>query len=248
MEALMPIDQGYDSFASLYNNYWHWDFHQIALQALEKLLLPKLPAGARILDVCCGTGRMAHELLARGFAVTGLDRSEQMLRCAKQNAPNAQFLLADASRFVLLRHFHGALSIFDSMNHILTSTALLNTFRNVHDSLLHDGSFIFDLNLEQAYRADWDRSCSVVDDTHAFIMRGGYDTAQRLAHTKITIFQLNGLWHRSDIVIHQRCHSLDEVAELLHHAGFRDVRIYDAQQDLGISGDLCRARVFVLAK
>jgi hypothetical protein len=49
-------------------------------------------------------------------------------------------------------------------------------------------------------------------------------------------------------VIHQRCYSLDEVAELLHHTGFHDLQIYHAQQDLGISGDLCRGRVFVLAK
>jgi SAM-dependent methyltransferase len=248
MDAMMPIDQGYDSFACLYNDYWHWDFHQIALQALEKLLLPTLPVGARVLDVCCGTGRMAQELLARGFAVTGLDRSEQMLRFARQNAPGAQFLLADASRFALLRHFHGALSIFDSMNHILTSTALLAAFQNVHSSLRNGGSFVFDLNLEETYRADWDRSGSMVDDTHAFIMRGGYDTAQRLAHTAITLFHLNGSWHRSDIVIHQRCHGLDEVVELLRQTGFQDVQVHHAQRDLGISGDLCRGRVFVLAK
>jgi hypothetical protein len=155
--------------------------------------------------------------------------------------------LADASRFVLARHFHGAISIFDSMNHILTSTELLTTFQNVHDSLLNGGPFIFDLNLEEAYRADWDKICSVVDETQAFIMRGCYDTAQRLAHTTITLFQLNGIWHRSDIVIHQRCHSLDEVTELLRQTGFQDVQVYHAQRDLGISGDLCRGRVFVLA-
>jgi len=38
-----------------------------------------LPAGARILDVGCGTGRHAIELAARGYHVTGIDLSSGML-------------------------------------------------------------------------------------------------------------------------------------------------------------------------
>ena len=38
-----------------------------------------LPAGARILDVGCGTGRHAIEFAQRGFRVTGIDISSRML-------------------------------------------------------------------------------------------------------------------------------------------------------------------------
>lgn len=38
------------------------------------------PAGARILELGCGTGRVTHELLRRGFSVTAVDESAEMLR------------------------------------------------------------------------------------------------------------------------------------------------------------------------
>lgn len=38
-----------------------------------------VPAGARILELGCGVGRMTHPLLERGFTVTAVDESAQML-------------------------------------------------------------------------------------------------------------------------------------------------------------------------
>jgi SAM-dependent methyltransferase len=38
-----------------------------------------VPAGARILELGCGVGRMTHPLLERGFTVTAVDESAEML-------------------------------------------------------------------------------------------------------------------------------------------------------------------------
>jgi SAM-dependent methyltransferase len=38
-----------------------------------------VPAGARILELGCGAGRVTHPLVARGFTVTAVDESAQML-------------------------------------------------------------------------------------------------------------------------------------------------------------------------
>ncbi len=48
-----------------------------------------LPAGGRILDLCCGHGRHAVPLAQRGFAVTGLDLSDYHLRLARKAAREA---------------------------------------------------------------------------------------------------------------------------------------------------------------
>ncbi|MBI5622330.1 MAG: methyltransferase domain-containing protein [Elusimicrobia bacterium] len=46
-----------------------------------------LPPGSSILDVGCGTGRHSSQLAKRGFAVTGLDLSTEMLAGAAGEGP-----------------------------------------------------------------------------------------------------------------------------------------------------------------
>lgn len=51
---------------------------------------------ALTLDVACGTGDMAIELLKRGSSVTGIDLSEEMLAIARRKTAEANFQLANA--------------------------------------------------------------------------------------------------------------------------------------------------------
>ncbi|NNN38298.1 class I SAM-dependent methyltransferase [Streptomyces sp. S3(2020)] len=43
------------------------------------IIAAAVPAGAHILELGCGVGRMTHPLLERGFTVTAVDESSQML-------------------------------------------------------------------------------------------------------------------------------------------------------------------------
>ncbi|MEV5436286.1 class I SAM-dependent methyltransferase [Streptomyces sp. NPDC052682] len=43
------------------------------------IIAAAVPAGARILELGCGVGRMTHALLERGFTVTAVDESAEML-------------------------------------------------------------------------------------------------------------------------------------------------------------------------
>ena len=155
----------YVAFAWAYNRYWGSMFMDRALPALERLVFTHLPRGASVLDVGCGTGQLAGVLLSRGFRVTGLDRSAEMIRFARENAPGATFLVADARSFRLPRAFHAALSTFDTLNHIPSLEELAATFCNVHAALVPGGLFLFDLNMEEGYLARWRGGDSVVART-----------------------------------------------------------------------------------
>lgn len=54
-----------------------------------------VPAGARVLDGGCGTGRVAIRLAAQGFTVVGLDVDASMLAVAREHAPDLDWVLAD---------------------------------------------------------------------------------------------------------------------------------------------------------
>lgn len=51
--------------------------------------------GSAVLDAGCGTGRVAIELAARGFAVVGLDADPAMLAAARSKAPDLRWIEAD---------------------------------------------------------------------------------------------------------------------------------------------------------
>lgn len=50
----------------------------------------------KVLDVACGTGDMIVELQKQGCSVTGIDLSEEMMAIARQKAPTATYMIADA--------------------------------------------------------------------------------------------------------------------------------------------------------
>src|SRR5437764_6296435 len=127
----MKRNQEYDPFAWLYTTYWGEEFHKQSLAVLDRLMLRRLPRGAAVLDLCCGDGRMSQQLVRRGFAVVGLDGSEQMLSYARHRAPRAEFILADARQFCLSKRFDAVVSTFDSLNHVRDLTELAAVFRNV---------------------------------------------------------------------------------------------------------------------
>jgi SAM-dependent methyltransferase len=59
-------------------------------------LLARLAPRSRVLDLGCGAGLPIAAALARAHRVTGVDVSPEQLRRARENVPDAEFLLADA--------------------------------------------------------------------------------------------------------------------------------------------------------
>ncbi|SFQ63039.1 class I SAM-dependent DNA methyltransferase [Amycolatopsis rubida] len=66
------------------------------VDAAVRELLAVLPPAARVLDIGSGTGRpAAADLAAAGHRVTGIDVSAEMVRIAREQVPEAEFVQAD---------------------------------------------------------------------------------------------------------------------------------------------------------
>jgi SAM-dependent methyltransferase len=207
----MTTYSDYDPFARVYNKHWGNSFTQYALRVLEMLVLPNLPAEARILDLCCGTGQLARILSERGYRVTGLDGSAEMLRFARENAPGVEFIHDDARTF-----------------------RLTFVFRNVYAALREGGLFLFDLNMEAGYRTTWNDNFGIVEDDMVCVVRSGYLAEERTARFDATIFRRRQNWERSDITLFQKCYTEGEVRTSLESAGFSEIHAcsYNLHLDL----------------
>lgn len=225
----------YNDFADIYNRYWG-DFPLQILPILEDLVLKDFPEGTQILDICCGTGQLAGELTHRGYEVTGIDGSDQMLKHARTNAPTTPFIPADARAFMLMARFNIAFSTFDSLNHLLTLDDLELVFNNVFRQLETSGVFVFDMNLESGFLSRWIRPVNIVDEDAAVMVNSRYDQEDKLATADITMFmqEEDNNWKRSDVTLTQRAYSIHEIFETLAAVGFIHLEVFDAVQDFNL--------------
>lgn len=235
----------YDDFAWLYNKNWA-DFTDRLLPVLEKYLFPLLSDQSKVLDLCCGTGQLAKELSNKGYEIFGIDLSEKMIEIAKKNAPDAIFYTSDAREFSLPLSVDAVISAYDSLNHLMSLNEMKQVFTNVFDVLKEKGVFLFDLNLEQAHKERWNGSMSFVEDQFVCVVQASYDSDQRMAENKITIFEeKDNLWSRSDVTLHQRNYPTEDILHLLKEAGFKKARTLDVQH-LGFPNS--KGREFYLAE
>ncbi len=102
----------------------------------------------KILDLGCGTAGHDLILARRGYEVTGVDRSEMMLRIAGQKVKNAgesvDLIKSDITSLSLGKIFDAVISMFSVMNYLTTDEAISAACAVARGHLKNEGIFIFD--------------------------------------------------------------------------------------------------------
>jgi SAM-dependent methyltransferase len=127
---------GFDAIGARYDGVFP---HKDGQVSAGELLLDRLPDGARILDVGCGTGLpTARQLVAAGCEVTGIDISRVMLDLARRNVPGATFMHRDAVDIdETLGRFHAVVAFFSLL--MLPRNEIVRILARLHDALLPAG-------------------------------------------------------------------------------------------------------------
>ena len=95
-----------------------------------------------ILDIGCGTGiPLTKHLVNRGFQVTGLDISTEMIEKARRNVPEATFITEDIVSIDINRRYDGILA-WDSLFHLPLENQE-KTIRKIIRRVSNDGILMF---------------------------------------------------------------------------------------------------------
>ena len=185
-----------------------------------------LSSKPKILDLCCGPGRISTELALMGFEVTGVDITESFIKTAIEDAAaenlNIEYILEDARKFIRSNYFDTIVNLYISFGYFEDQNDDLKVLRNVYESLKPGGAFIIEtLGKEIAVKtfveAEW-------------FERAGYTVLTQYEPLDSWTF-LKNRWilikdeKRVEKTFVQRLYSASELREALKEAGFQKITI-----------------------
>jgi ubiquinone/menaquinone biosynthesis C-methylase UbiE len=120
------VREGFDALGERYLE-WQLEARQDPRAPYLERFMRELPAGSSVLDLGCGPGVPATQVLAQRFDLTGVDISEVQLALARVRVPGARFVRADLAEISFpAGSFDGIVALF----------ALSHVPRAEHDAML----------------------------------------------------------------------------------------------------------------
>jgi|SRR5271166_645013 len=207
-----------------------------------------------VLDIGCGTGRLTLQLAKAGVRVTGLDRSDEMMRHAKQKSralPRStrrliSFVKEELHSYKMPNSYGIAVAMDDFLTHFLTEDELVTALSRIHLCLIEGGLFLTDLRIKDPRSFSQRRSGSghpVVawDVVHG--VRKGMKSVSiasqswedychearvlRSVHVFESIDSQGRVNERRYKTLRQRLHSPEEIATAGERAGFVSSKVLD---------------------
>jgi len=197
-------------------------------EAWAEYLLKFLPAEGNLLDLGCGTGKLAGIFLDKGYHMTCADVSVEMLSVLYDRLgshKNLQVLEAAAEEIGTIGSFDAVLMNCDVVNHIIDKRDLKLALRNVYDNLKPGGIFLFDIVTDKKLRDLLGDNTFTEETDDAFIIwQNTWD--KPYSESRMTIFAKDGkTWRRHEESQLMRAYSEEELKEMLTKLGFRKIRV-----------------------
>lgn len=222
----------YEEMAYVYDRFMNNVPYDKWIELTELLIKRSMKPVVNVLDLGCGTGEISTKLVEKGYKVTGVDFSVDMLTVAQQKASSQNIHLdliqQDLKELDGLVNYDLAISFFDVVNYLERSEDVRQVFKNVAHSLSDDGVFIFDVHaLSYVKNQMINYTFADVQDDMSYIWfcEEGNEPGE-MYHDLTFFIKDNQKYQRFEEFHFQKTLPIQIYKEFLLEAGFEKIEVY----------------------
>lgn len=217
----------YNKFADFYDTLTENVDYKVRSDYISNFFSKYGNGGVNLLDLACGTGAFSKEFLDRGYTVTGLDLSCDMLTVADSKCGGkVNFIQGDMTDYQFINKFDYCISMLDSINHLNNIIDVEKCFNCVYDCLSPGGLFIFDVNTVYKHKNILADNAFVFDEEDFFLSWDNELLEDNIVRILLDIFVFNGKnYDRYSEEFFERAYEIDELISKVHK--FEILGIYD---------------------
>ncbi len=201
----------------------HADFALRSAPGILEVLEENGISEGQVVDLGCGSGLWARELLRAGYRVLGIDISEAMVEIAREKAPGAEFRVGSLFE-AEIPPCDAVTAVSEVLNYLFDpeneERGLDLVFRRVYEALRPGGVFVFDVLGPGQVPGGKAKSFSEGSDW-AVLSEKVEDRERGTLTRRIVSFRKVGEHYRRDGEVHRvRLYGPEEVEDELNRAGF----------------------------
>ncbi len=217
----------YESFAAVYDLFMDNVPYDKWTENIDFFLKKYEVPSKLVCDLGCGTGQITRRLRDRGYDMTGIDLSPEMLGVAMEgDSDGILYLCQDMREFELYGTMGAIISACDSINYLESTDDLYMVLSLMKNFLDVGGLFIFDVNTRYKYETVLaDNTFAESREEGAFIWENEYDPEEKNNYYGLTLFigdDESGFERFYEEHV-QHAFSHEEILETIKKSGFMEL-------------------------
>ncbi|MFN6558321.1 MAG: class I SAM-dependent DNA methyltransferase [Nostoc sp. ChiSLP01] len=197
------------------------DFALKSAPGILKILAENKIYDGLVVDLGCGSGLWAQELIEANYRVLGVDISESMINIARSRVPNTEFRIASLFK-TEIPPCNAVTSIGECLSYVFDEDSdLVQLFHRIYNALTPGGVFIFDISQTgQVTPGTVTKGFTEGEDWIVLVEKYEDIEQKNLTRRIITFRKIGDRYRRDDEVHHQRLYDTATIRNELQQIGF----------------------------